>query len=189
VIAVNSHFPGMLGFVGAAVVGIVLIAAWVILAGSRFVQGGVVERPERVPQLYGYTVCLVSLFWAITSAIAVVSSVLTLRTPEYRSSEFGPMEPSVTSFEAFRSTYEQSRRFMSPDPREKVDTVPEPELRRRYEGLRADRIQRNTVEAQRSIITSGISLVIALALFVLHWRWLRRSGGPPMFAGTTRTDV
>jgi hypothetical protein len=165
----------MMGFVGSAVVALCLIAAWVILASSRFVQGGVVERPERVPQLYGYTVCLVSLFWAIVSVIAIVGSLLTLSAPaQGNNPEFGPFEPSVTSFEAFRITYEQSRRMMRPEGGEKLDSIPEPELRRRFEGMRADRIERNRVTAQRSIIMSVISLLIAATLFGWHWRWLRR---------------
>ena len=178
VVAVSSGslYPGMVGFVGSAVVALCLIAAWVILASSRFVQGGTVERPERVPQLYGYTVCLVSLFWAIVSVIAIVGSLLLLSAPaQGNNPEFGPFEPSVTSFEAFRTSYEQSRRMMMrPETGEKLDTIPEPELRRRFEGLRADRIERNKVSAQRSIITSAISLLIAVALFAWHWRWLRR---------------
>lgn len=44
---------GPFGFFLVVVLAVVLIAAWIILAGSRFVQGGVVERAERVPQLYG----------------------------------------------------------------------------------------------------------------------------------------
>ena len=55
-----------------------------------------------------------------------------------------------------------------------LDTVPEPELRRRYEGLREDRIRRGRYEARREIITDALSLVIAAALFAFHWRWLRR---------------
>jgi hypothetical protein len=183
-------FPGMLGFFGSAVVGVLIVAAWVILAGSRFVQGGVVERPERVPQLYGYTVCLVSLFWAVASIVAIVGSLLVLSAPDQRSDAmYGPMEPSVSSFEAFRTSYEQTRRMTSPDPREKLDSIPEPELRRRYEGLRADRIRRNTVEAHRSLIMSTVSLIIALALFAFHWRWLQRVTGAAPPGGAKRIDI
>jgi hypothetical protein len=165
---------GMLGFIGAAAIGVVLIALWVLFASSRFVQGGVVERPERVPQLYGYTVCLVSLFWSIASVIAIIGSLLTLSAPTHRSTPEYGFEPSVTSFEAFRMSYDQSRRMMSPDPRERPDSLSEAELRRRFEGMRADRIERNTVGARRTLIMSTLSLLIALAVFAWHWRWLRR---------------
>jgi hypothetical protein len=186
----GSLSPG-LGFFGSAVVGIVLIAAWVILASSRFVQGGVVERPERVPQLYGYTVCLVTLIWALVSAVAIIDASLTLNAPLYRGDRmYGGFEPSVSSFEAFRTTYDMSRRMMTRDPDSaKLDTIPEPELRRRFDALRADRMERNSVEARRALITSTLSLLLAAALFAFHWRWLRRTVGAAPASGTTRIDI
>jgi ABC-type branched-subunit amino acid transport system permease subunit len=168
---------GIPSFSGSVFVGIGIIAAWVVLASSRFIQGGVVERPERVPQLYGYTVCLVTLIWAIVSTVAIVESALTLNAPLYRTGrDFGPYFPSVSSFESFRTTYDMSRQMMGREPRAQLDTIPEPELRRRYEALRAERLENNTVAARRSLITSALSLLIAAALFAFHWRWLRRLG-------------
>jgi hypothetical protein len=169
-----SSGAGMFGAGLVIVAALVLIAAWVILASSRFVQGGVVERPERVPQLYGYTVCLIALIWALVSAVSLVDDSLSLSAPELRgTSEFNWGEPSVTSFEAFRATYDRARRMGIPDA-QRLDTVPEPELRRRYEALREDRIRRGSYETRREIITDALSLVIAAALFAFHWRWLRR---------------
>jgi hypothetical protein len=182
--------PSTFGFVGSTIVGVAIIAAWVILASSRFIQGGVVERPERVPQLYGYTVCLVALCWALVSTINIVESTLTLSAPAYRAGPDYGFEPSVSSFEAFRTSYDRSRRMMSMDSRDtKLDSIPEPELRRRYEALRADRIERNTVAARRSLITSVFSLIVAIALFVVHWRWLRRVDSPATPSAYTRTDI
>lgn len=172
---VATEFPGDSGFAISAAAALVLVSAWVILAGSRFVQGGIVERPERVPQLYGYTVCLVSLFWAVTSAMHLVAGTLTLSDPAVRAElDFGGWEPSVSSFEAFRATYDRSLRMGMPDRDVKLEPTPEPELRRRYEALRADRIERRTFQARRTIITSLLSLLVAVALFAGHWRWLKR---------------
>ena len=155
---------------------LVLIASWVILAGSRFVQGGVVERPERVPQLYGYTMCLIALIVGITSVLSLVESGMALANPAHGAeSEWSAWsEPSVTSFEAFRATYDRGREARSGPNAPPPEPVPEVELRRRYEALRADRIARTRVAAQRSLVTSGLSLAIAAILFVVHWRWLRR---------------
>lgn len=57
--------------------------------------------------------------------------------------------------------------------------MPEAELRRRYEGLRADRIRRARYEARHDLIVGSLSLLIAAGLFVFHWRWLRRSIATP----------
>jgi hypothetical protein len=163
------------GLIFAVIAALTVIAAWVILAGSRFVHGGIVERPERVPQLYGYTVCLITLIWGVVSFTSIVDHVLSLSAPDVRRGPDYGIEPSVTSFEAFRVTYDRSRRMMMPDPvNAKIDTVPEAELRKRFEAIRADRIRQSKVEGQRSIIVSTISLLIAAGLFLFHWRWLRR---------------
>ena len=97
----------------------------------------------------------------------------------------------MSSFESFRTTYDMSRRMgVDPGQRTALDSVPEPELRRRFEALRTDRIERNTVEARRSLIMSTLSLLIPAVLFTLHWRWLRRLGGAaPAFEGTKRIDI
>jgi hypothetical protein len=175
------------GFAFIAVLAIVLVAAWVILAGSRFVQGGVVERPERVPQLYGYTACLVGLLMAITSVLAMTEATLALASPVYHTdSEWVTWDqPSVTSFEAFRATYDRAREMRAEPGAPRPEPIAEPELRRRYEALRADRVARTEVEARRTLITSGLSLLIGVGLFAFHWRWLRRRVGQPAAVVTT----
>jgi hypothetical protein len=134
-----------------------------------------VERPERVPQLYGYTACLIGLIWALSSVVGLVESVQALTAPAYhRQNEYG-LEPSITSFESFRFTYDRARRFNSPNPNEaKLDSLPEAELRHRYDTYRADRIAATEVEARQALVTKGVSLLLACGVFAFHWRWLRR---------------
>lgn len=157
---------------------VVLIATWVILATSRFTQGGIVERPERVPQLYGYTVCLLALAIAIVSITGIVGSVFDLATPTVTNdSEFG-FEPSISSFEAYRATYDRDRRMTAIGGAPvAADTTPERILRQRYEALRSDRVERVIVRAHRALLTSSLWLLLAIVLFVFHWRWVRRLGG------------
>ena len=139
------------------------------------------EHPQRVPQLYGYTACLVALIWALTSAVGLVENGLTLAAPAYhRANEYG-IDPSITSFEAFRLTYDRARRFNAPDPNAaKLDTVPEAALRQRYATYRADRIAATEVEAQQALATRTVSLLLAVGVFVFHWRWLRRRVSTPV---------
>ena len=178
-IATSSGVDGPFGFFFVVILAVILIAAWVILAGSRFVQGGVVERPERVPQLYGYTVCLIGLLWGLTSAVSLVERLLERAEPTLApANEFGAWgEPSVTSFEAFRATYDRARRFSPGEDRgPRADSIPEAELQRRYQALRADRIAQAQFRTRNGMITSLVGLILGSALFVFHWRWLRRRG-------------
>jgi len=170
--------PGPLGlFAFLFIVLLVLlgIATWMILAASRFTQGGVVERPERVPQLYGYAVCLVAVIVALFSVIAIVGSAFSAVAPQLNLDSEYSIEPSVSSFEAFRATYGRELGTLGADRTQpRADSIPEPELRRRYDALRAERVERTRLRSMRSLVTGVIALLIALALFVTHWRWLRR---------------
>ena len=169
---------GAFGFTIAVVLAVILIASWVILAGSRFVQGGVVERAERVPQLYGYTACLIGLIWALSSALSFVEHLLERGEPALATrSEYTWGEPSITSFEAFRATYDRAQRLGPGGPTATpADSIPEPELRRRYEALRADRIAQAQFRTRNGIVVSILGLLLGSALVLFHWRWLGRRG-------------
>ncbi|MEO5589662.1 MAG: hypothetical protein ABIS03_08760 [Gemmatimonadaceae bacterium] len=154
---------------------ILFIVLWIVLGGKGAV-GSTSNSPERMPQLYGYTVCLISLVWALASVMRIAENALSLSAPEMRNQYGYTMEPSVTSFEAFRTSYDRSRSMgISPDRLANLDTIPETELRRRYEALRADRIVRGTFDAQQNILTGILSLILTVSIFGFHWRWLRRS--------------
>jgi hypothetical protein len=165
---------------------LVLIATWVILATSRFTQGGIVERPERVPQLYGYTVCLIALAIAIVSVTGIVGSTFDLTTPAIANDSEFAFEPSVSSFEAYRSTYDRERRLTSNgNTAVAADTTPERILRQRYEALRNDRVAQTIVRAHRALVTNSMGLLLAIGLFVIHWRWVRKLGGEEFVSHTT----
>jgi hypothetical protein len=44
----------------------------------------------------------------------------------------------------------------------------------RYQTLRDDRLSEQRFKAIKGFVTNTIMLVLALALFGWHWRWLRR---------------
>ena len=127
------------------------------------------ERPSRVAQLYGYAVCLIAVVVFLISANSFIENVFALSNPLRGKNQFA--EPSVTSFEAYRST---ANRFTPPtkeggQPEVTSDSV----LRSRYEALRADRIEQARFEAERGLTTSGLLILVSLVLFGVHWRWLR----------------
>jgi hypothetical protein len=57
-----------------------------------------------------------------------------------------------------------------------VDTTPERILRQRYEALRNDHVERTIARAHRALVTNSFGLLLAIVLFVIHWRWVRRLG-------------
>ena len=149
---------------------------WIGLA-STLTRRDVVDRPNRIAQWYGYSVCLVALVTLLFSSVSIVNNLFTLANPLQGEYDFGP---SLSSFEAYRATYHQSP-FLDQSERAALLKAPPTaaELRLRYEALRADRIERNRYQAQRSLVTGGLLSLFSVALFLLHWRWIRRLGSGP----------
>ena len=129
------------------------------------------ERPSRVAQLYGYTVCLIALVTLLITVPNLIDTFFRLSDPLRAQSQYG--EPALSSFDAYKATYDRSQiprdAQASPAPRPSDE-----ELRRQYEALRADRIATNTFEGRRSLISQLLLLGLAVGLFYGHWRWLRR---------------
>jgi hypothetical protein len=140
---------------------------------------GHVDRANRVPQLYGYTVCLVALITMLITLPGVVDNLFTLSNPAQGDTRFG-FGASLGSFEAYRASQQQGGAVAEGAGSRPAREEPPPsdaELRRRYDALRADQMASNLYDARRSLVRNGILLALALGLFVTHWRWLRRGPG------------
>jgi hypothetical protein len=151
------------------------IGLWLLLARSSLVRGGSMERPERVPQLYGYTVCLVAIVVMLTSVSNIVKQSFAIADPITSENQFSWAEPSLTSFEAYKATRDATFPGARNDNREAAGRaeLTDAELRTRYEALRADRERNVRHRSQRELASSVLLFVVAAALFGWHWRWMR----------------
>lgn len=157
----------------ALLIGVPLVL-WIGFA-STLARRDAMDRPNRIAQWYGYSVCLVGVVVALASTPAVVNSLYTLANPLYSELDFGP---SLSSFQAYRATY-QDAPPINPATGEGMNRtqLPDAELRLQYQALRDDRMRRNRSIALRSLVSSGLVMLLAMALFAFHWRWLRRLPG------------
>jgi hypothetical protein len=185
------RFYWELGPIGLTSLGVL---AFVGLASSRTAIGDDMDRPHRIGQLYGYSVCLIAVVTFLTSANTAVKSVFVLSDPIASTAEpfRSGFEPSLTSFEAFRATYMFGGGGMASitpldrggaaDSVPRFDTLSTADLRTRYEALRGERITQGRYAATRELVTSALLMGIAVVLFIAHWRWLRareRQGTAP----------
>jgi hypothetical protein len=127
------------------------------------------DRSGRAWQWYGYAVCLTAVITGLICISSVINNTFDLASPLAGERADG----SLTSFEAYKATREP--RASTPDQRQRVDTLSDAALRERYEALRADRLSQRTFRAKKQLVTSLVLLIVAAALFVSHWRWLRRA--------------
>ena len=126
-----------------------------------------IDKPNRIPQIYGYTVCLIAVVAFLISINGVVDATFTLANPMH--GPYGHVD-GLTNFES----YEASRGDrMSPDRNTPADTTLVETRRRRFEALRTDRIEANRLQAWRRVVGSGLTMLIAIGLFAWHWSWLR----------------
>ncbi|MFN2567112.1 MAG: hypothetical protein ABR499_19110 [Gemmatimonadaceae bacterium] len=138
------------------------------------------DRSNRVPQLYGYAVCLIAIVTLLIGVANFVDAAFARADPlRVKEHEFGfPYEYSLTSFEAFQATFprERSNTVVGPGITAQTvqrDTLTTADLRTRYEALRQDRIARVSYRAAQRLAAHGILIALAITLFVTHWRWLR----------------
>lgn len=165
-----SAGPSM-AFVTAMFLVILLIVVWFIVATAGALKGGSVETPNRMAQMYGYTVCLIAVVVAIASVASLIDAAFDRAYPLQDEYMFGA---SLSSFEAYKATYSRERAAMGPGPVAVLDTASDETLRSRYDALVQDRITAARYRTSKKLVTSGLLLLVAVGLFGVHWRWVRR---------------
>jgi hypothetical protein len=137
-----------------------------------------------IAQLYGYLVCIVAVVTFLINASGFVDAVFDRSNPlQGRGGYYGPGGGSLTSFEAYRATQMEGRPTrVAPGaaPGPVADTLTTAEQRARYEAMRADRIAQVSFAATQRLVKHGLLMMLALVLFVTHWRWLRRQREAPV---------
>jgi hypothetical protein len=149
-------------------------ALWFIVAAVFSLKGDNVDKPNRIAQLYGYTVCLLAVVIALVTFTSILSAVVERGHPLQNEYSFGV---TLTSFDAYKATYDRERSAFPRDTPAPQDTLSDATLHERYDALVADRITSTQYRTTKSLLTNGVLLVIALLLFAFHWRWVRRLNG------------
>jgi hypothetical protein len=132
------------------------------------------EKPYRVAQIYGYTVCLVAVITFLISVSTLVNAIMNLGDPLHAGTSYASqMAPSLASFENYKMDI--LRAPQKEGETQKATYIPDDQtLRTMYEAAKSDKIQFAQHEANRSIIVDSLLIIICVALFGTHWRWMRK---------------
>lgn len=155
------------------------------------------SRTSWIASLYGYLVCIIAVITFLVSVSGFTDAAFERSDPLLaRSGWFGPGGESLTSFEAFRASQNDrsTMNVMSSPPSPAAptpgrpaaprpasttgDTLTTAQLRERYEVLRADRIAQGSFSASQRLVKDGLLILLSIALFAWHWRWLRTQRDP-----------
>ncbi len=136
------------------------------------------ERSNRIAQAYGYAVCFIAVITLLFSTKGIIDAAFDLSAP-IREDRYG-MGINITSFEAYKRDRLERNAGMRPAPGPDGAVAQQPrnysdrELRQMYDDDRANHIENVRFRAMRSLVSNLLMVVIALGLFFMHWRWLRR---------------
>ena len=126
------------------------------------------DKPNRIRQLYGYMVCLIAVVTLLISINGVVSNTIDLSDPLTASNGYGESLSSFDAWIAGRNRYPSPAGDASARDTASVET-----LKVRFAALQASSVARQTFQARKGLVSSSIVLLLAIVLFVSHWRWLR----------------
>jgi len=132
-----------------------------------------VEKSTRiVSQVYGYAVCLVAVITFLISTTGLVTALIDLGDPLH--SGFTPQgSPSLASYENYKADIVKSFQKEAENNSGAIASG-EQTFRAMYEAAKNDKIQSSKHQAQKTILISGLILIICIILFFTHWRWMQR---------------
>ena len=148
-------------------------AGWLFMAATLVFRGNDVDKPNRMAQFYGYSVCLLAIIFALFSTTSIIDTAFERANPLQSEERFG-FGASLISFESYRATYRREQAMFDRTGTARPDTASEVTLRRQYEGLVTDRVGTVRYRTTKSFVMGVFCLVISALLFFLHWRWVRR---------------
>jgi hypothetical protein len=138
---------------------------------------------SRIAQVYGYAVCLICVLIILASTRQIIDSAFNYSNPAGSGTVYGRFGP-LTSYESYRvAMREQATMMRGPDGRAVTSPdsgLSDAELRKAFASEREEQISTAKFRALRSLVTGVVFLVLASVMFLLHWRWIRRSNAEPV---------
>ena len=140
---------------------------------------------SRIAQVYGYAVCLTCVVVLLASTHQVIDAAFDLTTPLGATGAFGSFGP-MASFESYRVGARRQMMAMRGPNAGPIDlsdsTLSDANLSKMYDAERAAQIDTAKFRALRSLVSGIIFMILSVALFLGHWRWIRRTNSSPSTA-------
>lgn len=130
------------------------------------------EKNTRIAQIYGYLVCLTAVITFLIAITNLFNAFINLQDPMHAEGYYNGTS-NLASFEEYR--FEKIRNYQqSGDSTLKASMPDARELRQMFDDQRNNHLLSVRLKNMRTIVTHGVLLLVALILFLIHWRWLRR---------------
>ncbi len=141
---------------------------------------------NRIAQAYGYAVCFITVIMMLFSIKSVVDAAIDLSDP--LRAEGSRSGRTLTNFEVYK--IEARNQGVRPSPVAPAvapikgtsasdSTISDADLRRLYDAERETAIGNARFRSVRTLIGSLFLIALAVVLFGIHWRWLRKRDALP----------
>jgi hypothetical protein len=141
---------------------------------------------SRISQVYGYAVCLITVVVMLIAIKRVVDAAFDLSDPiRAEGGGYGRMGRPITNFELYKmEARRQGPTRIGPEPaavKISSDSVTsDAELKRLYDAEREETVANARFRAIRSLVGNLLLILLAGALFGIHWRWLKKRDSVPL---------
>lgn len=127
------------------------------------------EKPQKIVTLvYAYSVCLGAIIASLICLPILIGAIIDVSDPLPPYYYDGP---KLTSFETYKTDILKSLVNSGEQPL----YIPDDQtLKAMYEDTKANAIKEARRSASTSLVSSILPLIICIALFIGHWRWIRR---------------
>ena len=123
------------------------------------------ENKNKIPQVYGYSICVVAIITFLITTTGLINSIIDVKYSEYHS---WSQNDNVT-FEKYKMNTLNS---FNKDP----NYIPtDEELQLMYEKEKVYNLQKVKIRITKDFLSNGIIFLISIILFLVHWRWMRKS--------------
>jgi hypothetical protein len=125
---------------------------------------------SRIAQVYGYAVCFITVIVILISIKSVVDAVIDLSDPiRADTGGYGRSGRSLSDFELYKLPGPAA----AAPVKAQTDSMSDTDLRKLYDAEREQSIGNVKFRAMRTLIGNGLLIIVAVILFLVHWRWLR----------------
>ncbi len=130
------------------------------------------EKSNRFTHIYGYIICIVSVITFLICITNLVNAILD-KTDPLHTGYGGYNTPDMSSFEAYKLDLMKS--IQTKDSDQKNILPDDKTLRKVYEAVKQDKIDKVMFNSNKTMIVTGLLILICLILFYTHWRLARKS--------------
>jgi hypothetical protein len=125
------------------------------------------SKQNIMSQIYGYSICLVSLLVIVFTLPFFIGSIIDTSNKNFAAD----LDTKYLTFDNYKSDYLEHKQFSSDTNKQ---TPPDSVVLQKYNEEKILMLDQKSFDTRKSIITQTIWMIICAILFFLHWKWVRK---------------